>query len=164
MCTLAADRERAGAISASDFNARSELSFDSIEGRGGGAAGHGHGHGHGPGAGPTLSAITAGLQNLHTRESRSGNGYGAGAGPGPSSELGGGGRGLPNVSDDQMLESWLEDLQATGAKIVLVTYPRTANNDKELSVMRGEYLEVRPAPTLPSFVLSYNHLFETLDP
>ncbi|KMY87395.1 epidermal growth factor receptor kinase substrate 8-like protein 2 isoform X1 [Drosophila simulans] len=136
------DRDRAGAISASDFNARSELSFDSIEGRGGGAPGHGHGHGHGPGAGPTLSAITAGLQNLHTRESRSGNGYGAGAGPGPSSELGGGGRGLPNVSDDQMLESWLEDLQATGAKIVLVTYPRTANNDKELSVMRGEYLEI----------------------
>lgn len=41
-----------------------------------------------------------------------------------------------------MLESWLEDLQASGAKVVLVTYPRTANNDKELSVMRGEYLEV----------------------
>ncbi|XP_043950182.1 epidermal growth factor receptor kinase substrate 8-like protein 1 isoform X1 [Drosophila biarmipes] len=135
------DRDRAGAISASDFNTRSELSFDSIEGRGGGAAGHGHGHG--PGAGPTLSAITAGLQNLHTRESRGGNGYGGGAGPGPSLELGGGGgRGPPNVSDDQMLESWLEDLQATGAKIVLVTYPRTANNDKELSVMRGEYLEI----------------------
>lgn len=144
------DRDRAGAISASDFNTRSELSFDSIEGRGGGgaAAGHGHGHGHGPGAGPTLSAITAGLQNLHTRESRGGNGYGAGAGAGPSSELGGGGgggggRGGANISDDQMLESWLEDLQAGGSKIVLVTYPRTANNDKELSVMRGEYLEVR---------------------
>ncbi|XP_017075876.1 epidermal growth factor receptor kinase substrate 8-like protein 2 [Drosophila eugracilis] len=134
------DRDRAGAISASDFNTRSELSFDSIEGRGGGAPGHGHGHG--PGPGPTLSAITAGLQNLHTRDSRGGNGYGVGAGPGPSSELGGGGRGPPNVSDDQMLESWLEDLQATGAKIVLVTYPRTANNDKELSVMRGEYLEI----------------------
>uniref|UniRef100_A0A6P4DVW3 Epidermal growth factor receptor kinase substrate 8-like protein 2 isoform X1 n=2 Tax=Drosophila rhopaloa TaxID=1041015 RepID=A0A6P4DVW3_DRORH len=135
------DRDRAGAISASDFNTRSELSFDSIEGRGG-AAGHGHGHGPG-GPGPTLSAITAGLQNLHTRESRSGgNGYG-GAGPGPSSELSGGGRGgAPNVSDDQMLESWLEDLQGAGAKIVLVTYPRTANNDKELSVMRGEYLEI----------------------
>ncbi|XP_017011518.2 epidermal growth factor receptor kinase substrate 8-like protein 2 [Drosophila takahashii] len=144
------DRDRGGAISASDFNTRSELSFDSIEGRGGGggggAAGHGHNHAHGPGAGPTLSAITAGLQNLHTRESRGGNGYGGGAGPGPSSELGGGrGGGVggpPNVSDDQMLESWLEDLQATGAKIVLVTYPRTANNDKELSVMRGEYLEI----------------------
>ncbi|KAH8237865.1 hypothetical protein KR032_004471 [Drosophila birchii] len=134
------DRDRAGAISASDFNTRSELSFDSIEGRGGGAAA-GHGHGHGPGAGPTLSAITAGLQNLHTRDSRGGNGYGAGAaaGPGPSSELG---RGAANISDDQMLESWLEDLQAGGSKIVLVTYPRTANNDKELSVMRGEYLEI----------------------
>ncbi|KAH8282981.1 hypothetical protein KR054_011391 [Drosophila jambulina] len=139
------DRDRAGAISASDFNTRSELSFDSIEGRGGGGAAPGHGHGHGPGAGPTLSAITAGLQNLHTRDSRGGgggNGYGgagAGAGPGPSSELG---RGAANISDDQMLESWLEDLQAGGSKIVLVTYPRTANNDKELSVMRGEYLEI----------------------
>ncbi|KAH8323450.1 hypothetical protein KR067_011043, partial [Drosophila pandora] len=133
------ERERAGAISASDFNTRSELSFDSIEGRGGAA---GHGHGHGPGAGPTLSAITAGLQNLHTRDSREGNGYGGAGAGGPSSELGGAGRGGANISDDQMLESWLEDLQASGAKVVLVTYPRTANNDKELSVMRGEYLEI----------------------
>uniref|UniRef100_A0A0P4VUF5 Putative epidermal growth factor receptor kinase substrate n=1 Tax=Rhodnius neglectus TaxID=72488 RepID=A0A0P4VUF5_9HEMI len=37
---------------------------------------------------------------------------------------------------------WLEELRATGAKIVQVTYPRTANNDKELSVIRGEYLQV----------------------
>ncbi|KAH8271100.1 hypothetical protein KR018_009588, partial [Drosophila ironensis] len=140
------DRERVGAISASDFNTRSELSFDSIEGRGAGAgASHGHGHGHGPGAGPTLSAITAGLQNLQTRDSRGGgNGYGGAGAGGASSELGGGGagRGAANISDDQMLESWVEDLQASGAKIVLVTYPRTANNDKELSVMRGEYLEI----------------------
>lgn len=40
-------------------------------------------------------------------------------------------------------ESFFEDLQAKGAKIVQVTYPRTANNDKELTVVRGEYLEVR---------------------
>lgn len=37
---------------------------------------------------------------------------------------------------------WLEDMRARGVKIVQVTYPRTANNDKELSVVRGELLEV----------------------
>lgn len=37
---------------------------------------------------------------------------------------------------------WLENLAARGAKIVQVTYPRTANNDKELTVSRGEYLEI----------------------
>ena len=40
-------------------------------------------------------------------------------------------------------DSFLDDLQARGANIVVVTYPRTANNDKELTVVRGEYLEVR---------------------
>lgn len=39
-------------------------------------------------------------------------------------------------------ESFLEDLQNRGANIVQVTYPRTANNDKELTVVRGEYLEI----------------------
>jgi epidermal growth factor receptor kinase substrate 8 len=39
-------------------------------------------------------------------------------------------------------EGFLDDLQARGANIVQVTYPRTANNDKELTVVRGEYLEV----------------------
>jgi epidermal growth factor receptor kinase substrate 8 len=43
----------------------------------------------------------------------------------------------PGTSD-----AWLADLQARFAKIVQVTYPRTANNDKELTVVRGEYLEV----------------------
>ena len=37
---------------------------------------------------------------------------------------------------------FLEELRSRGAKIVQVTYPRTANNDKELTVIRGEYLEV----------------------
>lgn len=37
---------------------------------------------------------------------------------------------------------WLEDLKSQGSKIVQVTYPRTANNDKELTVIRGEFLEV----------------------
>lgn len=39
-------------------------------------------------------------------------------------------------------DTWVEELQTKGAKIVQVTYPRTANNDKELTVDRGEYLEV----------------------
>ncbi|XP_072402220.1 epidermal growth factor receptor kinase substrate 8-like [Diabrotica undecimpunctata] len=39
-------------------------------------------------------------------------------------------------------ESFLEDLQNRGATIVQVTYPRTANNEKELTVVRGEYLEI----------------------
>lgn len=38
--------------------------------------------------------------------------------------------------------AWLESLANRGAKIVQVTYPRTANNDKELTVSRGEYLEI----------------------
>lgn len=40
-------------------------------------------------------------------------------------------------------ESWLAELQARDAHVVQVTYPRTANNDKELTVSRGEFLEVR---------------------
>lgn len=39
-------------------------------------------------------------------------------------------------------ERWIGDVQARGGKLVQVTYPRTANNDKELTVVRGEYLEV----------------------
>ncbi|KAK2585210.1 hypothetical protein KPH14_009916 [Odynerus spinipes] len=39
-------------------------------------------------------------------------------------------------------EAWLDELLARNAKIVHVTYPRTANNDKELTVVRGEYLEI----------------------
>lgn len=38
--------------------------------------------------------------------------------------------------------AWLESLANRGAKTVQVTYPRTANNDKELTVARGEYLEI----------------------
>ncbi|XP_015431232.1 PREDICTED: epidermal growth factor receptor kinase substrate 8-like protein 1 [Dufourea novaeangliae] len=43
---------------------------------------------------------------------------------------------------DRAQEAWLDDLMARHAKIVQVTYPRTANNDKELTVVRGEYLEI----------------------
>lgn len=37
---------------------------------------------------------------------------------------------------------WLSGLRSRSAKIVRVAYSRTANNHKELSVVRGEYLEV----------------------
>lgn len=42
----------------------------------------------------------------------------------------------------QNQNAWLESMAARNAKIVQVTYPRTANNDKELTVSRGEYLEI----------------------
>merc|ERR1719411_1807869 len=37
---------------------------------------------------------------------------------------------------------WLGELMNRGCRIVQVTYPRTANNEKELSAVRGEFLEV----------------------
>lgn len=46
------------------------------------------------------------------------------------------------VSADFATNIWLEELEARDAKIVQVTYPRTANNEKELTVVRGEYLEI----------------------
>merc|ERR1719361_2087431 len=38
--------------------------------------------------------------------------------------------------------NFMMDLMNKNIKLVQVTYPRTANNEKELSVTRGEYLEV----------------------
>lgn len=43
---------------------------------------------------------------------------------------------------DHSTEAWIEELQARDAKICQVTYPRTANNEKELTVVRGEFLEI----------------------
>lgn len=51
-------------------------------------------------------------------------------------------------------DSWLDNLQARGANVVQVTYPRTANNDKELTVVRGEFLEVSRKESL-SFNILY---------
>lgn len=45
-------------------------------------------------------------------------------------------------------QRWLSELRARGARVVQVTYPRTANNDKELTVVRGEFLEVRSSSWL----------------
>ena len=37
---------------------------------------------------------------------------------------------------------WAESMLNRGLNVVRVTYPRTANNEKELTVVRGEFLEV----------------------
>jgi len=50
--------------------------------------------------------------------------------------------GDPAAHFEHQQRRWLAELKARNAKIVQVTYPRTANNDKELTVVRGEYLEV----------------------
>ncbi|XP_050678399.1 epidermal growth factor receptor kinase substrate 8-like isoform X2 [Leptidea sinapis] len=44
--------------------------------------------------------------------------------------------------EDDLGEAWARGVTARGGRVVRVTYPRTANNDKELTVVRGEYLEV----------------------
>lgn len=61
-----------------------------------------------------------------------------------SIERNGGGEG--QLRFDRAQARWLEELRERGGKVVTVTYPRTANNDKELTVFRGEYLEVSYQP------------------
>uniref|UniRef100_A0A8D8W688 Epidermal growth factor receptor kinase substrate 8 n=2 Tax=Cacopsylla melanoneura TaxID=428564 RepID=A0A8D8W688_9HEMI len=53
-----------------------------------------------------------------------------------------GGSGIMSEKFERAQARWLEELRLSGAKIVQVTYPRTANNDKELTVVRSELLEV----------------------
>ncbi|XP_046407002.1 epidermal growth factor receptor kinase substrate 8-like protein 1 isoform X2 [Ischnura elegans] len=53
-----------------------------------------------------------------------------------------GGPGDQQLRFERAQHHWLDELRSHGAKIVQVTYPRTANNDKELTVIRGEYLEI----------------------
>ncbi|XP_026317098.1 epidermal growth factor receptor kinase substrate 8-like protein 1 isoform X2 [Hyposmocoma kahamanoa] len=48
----------------------------------------------------------------------------------------------PYRDDDALGEAWARGVAARGGRVVRVTYPRTANNDKELTVVRGEFLEV----------------------
>merc|ERR1712142_267781 len=55
--------------------------------------------------------------------------------------------GMERTGDEQMRfdrdqRNFMMDLMNKNVKLVQVTYPRTANNEKELSVSRGEYLEV----------------------
>ncbi|KAI1292639.1 Epidermal growth factor receptor kinase substrate 8 [Halotydeus destructor] len=54
------------------------------------------------------------------------------------------GRGSPSVAPitDVEQSDWLQQLHERNAKIVRVLFPRAANNDKELTVIRGEILEV----------------------
>ncbi|KAJ2946373.1 hypothetical protein O0L34_g12411 [Tuta absoluta] len=51
-------------------------------------------------------------------------------------------RGPEREDEDDLGEAWARGVAARGGRVVRVTYPRTANNDKELTVVRGEYLEV----------------------
>lgn len=62
----------------------------------------------------------------------------------------------PERQFDRQQLQWLEDLKNRRAKIVQVVYPRTANNEKELTVIRGEILEV--------FLLFSLFIFLTKDP
>lgn len=48
----------------------------------------------------------------------------------------------PQAQFERHQKQFIEDLVSKGAKVVQVMYPRTANNDKELTVIRGEFLEV----------------------
>uniref|UniRef100_A0A0K8W7T6 Epidermal growth factor receptor kinase substrate 8 n=1 Tax=Bactrocera latifrons TaxID=174628 RepID=A0A0K8W7T6_BACLA len=115
-----------------DFSVHSEISIDSIE-RSGGAL-HDLQINNNTAAG--IQTISTGMQQLHARDSKNTT---ATRNKNSVSEF----SGRDNITnDEQMLAAWLDDLQTAHAKIVLVTYPRTANNDKELSVVRGEYLEI----------------------
>jgi len=50
--------------------------------------------------------------------------------------------GEQQIRFERQQRNFMMDLLNKSAKVVQVTYPRTANNEKELSVSRGEYLEV----------------------
>lgn len=50
--------------------------------------------------------------------------------------------GAPIAADDKDIGGWIQEMQQRRAKVVIVTYPRTANNEKELTVQRGEILEI----------------------
>lgn len=41
-----------------------------------------------------------------------------------------------------IFDEWVLELTRRGVRVVQVTYPRKANNEKELTVVRGEFLEV----------------------
>jgi epidermal growth factor receptor kinase substrate 8 len=56
----------------------------------------------------------------------------------------------PSVSPVEMVRddfatgqrAFMDSVLSKGGRLVVVTHPRTANNQKELTVVRGEYLEV----------------------
>ncbi|XP_067614598.1 epidermal growth factor receptor kinase substrate 8, partial [Eurosta solidaginis] len=107
-----------------DLSTRSEISIDSIERSGTDT--------HGVRVNG-IQEISSGMQQLHLRDTNRTTGTHSLSDFCVANKI---------TNDPHALKAWLNDLQAANAKIVLVTYPRTANNDKELSVMRGEYLEI----------------------
>ena len=50
-----------------------------------------------------------------------------------------------NANDSPRQRQFVEELRSRGAKTVQSTYDRVGQNHKELTVSRGEYLEVRAA-------------------
>lgn len=116
-----------------------------------------------------IQAITSGVQNLYSRGIRTSAAHGnkmIDQGNLSSSPTTAGNHAVTDLSPsgrsgdgDKLLEQWLEELQAAGAKIVLVTYPRTANNDKELTVIRGEYLEVNKLKHFHYELLFFSFIF-----
>lgn len=98
-----------------DFGARSDISIDSIE-RNGGPSGLG------------VLAVNN-VQHHHQVAQHSQEVHG--------------GVVTATAAQGSSVDAWLGEVQTRGGKLVQVTYPRTANNDKELTVVRGEYLEVK---------------------
>lgn len=108
---------------------------------------HSHSH-HSPVTrhnGKSSSNSSSGNNNPHNNSSHHSNGhshngptrrFGQSSSPSPieSDSLG---RDSPsgNPSEIEQVE-WLSELQSSGAKIVKVLFPRIANNDKELTVVR----------------------------
>lgn len=112
---IGAKHQQANSPTLRDFSNRSEISIDSIE-RNGTPMVSGGGSGSGAGAAIVGAAATGAIVGAAV----SGN----------------------NNSNNNNNDAWLDELLSRNCKVVQVTYPRTANNDKELTVVRGEYLEV----------------------
>ena len=50
--------------------------------------------------------------------------------------------GTPSVSSLECQANFRDDLMDKGSQVILVTYARKRGHPQELSVVRGEYLEV----------------------
>lgn len=81
-------------------------------------------------------------QQQHHRQSTSARESNERATGSASNNNGGGGAGAGAGHEERDVNAWIHELQSRRAKIVHVTYPRTANNEKEMTVHRGEVLEV----------------------
>ena len=100
------------------------------------SGGGGHHRGGGPGSGRGYSSERVLREELPP--------------PPPPESHGGRGNRVDSRSGGEDEESygageqreWAESLLSRGLRVVRVTYPRTANNEKEMTVMRGEFLEV----------------------